>query len=144
MNRAASDRYRGTERAQAIRRAWYEKNRTRLIQKATRHKKRNVEHSRALARAYYSRNKEDFPARTAFRRARKKAATPCWADQLAIKAIYAEAIRLTKETGVKHHVDHIVPLKHELVCGLHCEANLRVITATENFSKNNRYWPGMP
>jgi hypothetical protein len=57
---------------------------------------------------------------------------------------YAESSRLTLETGIAHEVDHIVPLLSGLVCGLHCEANLQVITAFENQSKNNRFWPDMP
>jgi hypothetical protein len=40
-------------------------------------------------------------------------------------------------------VDHIVPLVHPRVCGLHCEHNLAVITETENLAKSNHYWPDM-
>lgn len=80
--------------------------------------------------------------------ARRKAnmllATPKWADAEKIDAIYAEAARLTRETGIEHHVDHVVPLKSKLVCGLHWEGNMRVITRAENLTKNNRYWPDMP
>jgi hypothetical protein len=66
-------------------------------------------------------------------------ATPPWADFRAIRAIYREADRLTEATGVKHHVDHIVPLNHPRVCGLHNEFNLRPIPAGPNMSKGN-YW----
>jgi 5-methylcytosine-specific restriction endonuclease McrA len=45
---------------------------------------------------------------------------------------------------VKHEVDHIVPLKSPLVCGLHVEHNLQVIPATQNRRKHNRVWPDMP
>ena len=65
--------------------------------------------------------------------------TPAWADKDAIKQIYAEAKRLTEETGVKYHVDHIVPLRHPLVCGLHVKENLRIVTANENFNKSNYF-----
>lgn len=46
--------------------------------------------------------------------------------------IYAERIRLTKETGVVHHVDHIIPLA---AGGLHEASNLQVLTAEENTAK---------
>lgn len=38
-------------------------------------------------------------------------------------------------------IDHIIPLKHPNICGLHCPANLRVISASENSSKQNK-WDG--
>ena len=47
---------------------------------------------------------------------------------------YAEARRLSKETGVLHHVDHIVPLAKG---GLHCQTNLQVLTAVENIQKGD-------
>jgi hypothetical protein len=46
--------------------------------------------------------------------------------------LYAEARRLTRETGVVHHVDHIIPL---LAGGLHCASNLQVLSAQENLRK---------
>lgn len=113
----------------------------------------NREYERARTLAAYHADKERGSARSrawrqtkphlnaakeAKRRASKVTATPSWADLTAIKAIYEEASRLSDETGVKMHVDHIVPLAGETVCGLHCEANLRIVPADENLSKSNR------
>lgn len=78
----------------------------------------------------------------AHRRALKTKATPPWLtdrDHDAIKAIYADAQSLSDETGVQHQVDHIVPLKHPLVCGLHIPANLQVLTSHDNNAKNNSF-----
>lgn len=66
-------------------------------------------------------------------------ASPAWRDRKAIKAIYAEAKRKTKETGIVHHVDHIYPLQGEMACGLHVHWNLRVIPAAENCSKGSDF-----
>lgn len=66
-------------------------------------------------------------------------ATPSWADQDAILAIYDDAARLTIETGEKHHVDHVIPLHGKNVCGLHVAENLEAIPARENVRKGNRW-----
>lgn len=78
-------------------------------------------------------------AYTAKRRAAKLRATPSWANAAAIKTIYEEAKRLSILTGIPHHVDHIIPLQGSLVCGLHVENNLQILTASENSRKKNRF-----
>lgn len=71
------------------------------------------------------------------RRAAEIQALPAWADLASIAAIYKQA------QGLNMTVDHAVPLLSEFVCGLHCEANLQILTASENSRKNNRHWPDM-
>lgn len=81
---------------------------------------------------------------TRLRQIAKLKATPAWADLEAIMLVYKTAAELSKTTGVKHHVDHIVPLRSQLVCGLHWEGNLQILTAAENIQKGNKHWPDMP
>jgi hypothetical protein len=83
-------------------------------------------------------------AKVASRRRLVLLATPKWAKCDSILAFYEEAQVVSAATGVVHHVDHIVPLTSKYVCGLHCEANLRVLPGAENISKSNRKWPDMP
>ncbi len=64
-----------------------------------------------------------------------------WADSEAVRAIYAEARRISRETGVPHHVDHIIPLQGEYVSGLHVDTNLRIVEGAENLRKGNRHEP---
>lgn len=73
------------------------------------------------------------------RRAAELRARPRWVNAQAIAVVYREAVDLTAKTGEPHHVDHIVPLRHPLVCGLHVPWNLQAIPARENLSKNNRF-----
>jgi len=40
-------------------------------------------------------------------------------------------------TGMKWHIDHIVPLFHKDACGLHVAANLQVVPAWWNHKKRN-------
>ena len=62
-------------------------------------------------------------------------ATPKFANKQKIKEIYKRCREITLETGIQHHVDHIIPIKSTIVCGLHTETNLRIVTATENLTR---------
>lgn len=68
----------------------------------------------------------------------KRMAMPVWADRDAIADFYKLARSASSLTGIQHHVDHIIPLQGELVCGLHVHWNLQVLTASENTAKKNR------
>lgn len=71
-------------------------------------------------------------------------AWPDWcASHPGFKRIYDEAKRQRK-LGRDVHIDHIVPICSDLVCGLHVPWNLQVLPAGPNMAKNNRFWPGSP
>ena len=78
-------------------------------------------------------------ANHAKRRAAKLQRTVSWANPEAIKAIYAECVQLTIDTGIAHHVDHRIPLQGKTVSGFHHEDNLQILTASENCSKSNKF-----
>lgn len=44
-----------------------------------------------------------------------------------------------KNCPINFHVDHIIPLKHPLVSGLHVLANLQYLDAIENIKKANKF-----
>lgn len=71
-------------------------------------------------------------------------ATPSWANPFFIEEAYHLAKLRSEMTGFAWHVDHVVPLKSRIVCGLHVEHNLAVVPAPYNLSKGNRHWPDMP
>jgi 5-methylcytosine-specific restriction endonuclease McrA len=74
-------------------------------------------------------------AKTYRYRTRKISQMPIDADHEKINSFYFQAEKLTEETGVVHHVDHIIPLSKG---GLHHQDNLQVLTATENIKKGNK------
>lgn len=93
----------------------------------------------------YARAKPEVEVEKSVRRKRaKNSATPAWSNRKRVLEIYSMCRRMSKITGIRHHVDHIVPLISKTVCGLHNEFNLRVVTATENLRKHNRNWPDKP
>ncbi len=105
---------------------------------------RNADARRNQAVVWRSFNKEKVTAYSAKRRASKLNATPSWANDFFIKEAYALARLRTKIFGFKWHVDHIVPLNSDIVCGLHVEHNLQVIPGASNLAKSNRHWPNQP
>lgn len=98
---------------------------------------RHPEREVARHALYYKNNKSKFAAQVRKRQADKIKATPAWANLKEIEKFYELRIKLTAETGVKHHVDHIIPLRGKYVCGLHVHTNLQVIPAEVNLSKSN-------
>lgn len=106
---------------------------------------RNSEAIKARVRERAERLREELKpvnaARAMRRIVKKRSATPPWADEVAIRAFYLEAARLTKETGVEHQVDHVIPLQGKTVTGLHVHTNLQVLPKAANQSKGNR-WGG--
>lgn len=68
--------------------------------------------------------------------------TPKWLTEEQHKEIqnfYKQCKIKEIETGRKHNVDHIIPLRGKTVSGLHVPWNLAVILAKENFRKSNKY-----
>lgn len=117
---------------------WYSENKEKRSDDFRKWLSENKEHRRESYTQWARDNKHIVRAISARKHAAKLKATPSWANQEAIRKIYAEAVRLTQETGVRHEVDHIYPLQGKTVCGLHCETNLRVITKVENIRKHNK------
>lgn len=82
------------------------------------------DHKRAVLNSIYAR-----------RRCRMRDAFDETANQQKISDIYCEAKIISKETGIPHEVDHIIPISKG---GKHHEDNLQIITMSENRKKRNK------
>lgn len=123
------------------RRASYAKYRREKLDRARSNEQayrdRNRDACNLRIREWKRENKHAVVAHAGKRRAAELNAVPLWADFSAIANIYRQA----KVRGLS--VDHIVPLISRVVCGLHCEANMQLLTVRENSKKSNRHWPDM-
>lgn len=138
-------------------RLYRERHRDRLLEKKRSDYAANRERHLAGSRASYAENPDQAKARALQwklnnrakhnagcmeRHARKLCATPPWLnddDRWMISEAYELAKLREVVTGGRWHVDHVVPLRSKLVCGLHVPWNLAVIPAWLNCSKRNRF-----
>jgi hypothetical protein len=133
-------------------------NKEKLEEHRKEYYKENKENYKKYYKEYYRKNRESLieyqllyrnenrgisNSWKAYYRAAKLKATPNWANKEKIKNFYKESAKLTKETGILHTVDHIIPLRNPLVCGLHVENNLQILVVSENCSKSNKFEPYM-
>lgn len=126
---------------------WRANNKEKAATKNLAWQKANPKKVAANSSAWRKAHPEKVTAIAASRNARKLQATPAWnteLDGLVFSEAYALAKARAKSTGIKWHVDHIVPLRSKLVCGLHTPSNIQVLPAVDNIKKGNRYWPNMP
>jgi len=120
----------------------YQENRNVILETKKKYHQENRDAIAEAKKAWRKENPELASAHAASRRARKKQAQPPWLTEEhinQIKAEYKNSKRMKKLTGIEHHVDHIVPLKGENVCGLHVPWNLQVIPAKHNLEKHNHF-----
>lgn len=126
---------------------WRDANMDKHKVSAKRWKTNNQERQNAYERARYAAS-QDMRVKAAERCRRyqisKRMATPKWADIRAMRVLYAKAQEWERLTGVEWHVDHVVPITSDIVCGLHTWDNLQVLVGGVNLSKLNRAWPDMP
>jgi hypothetical protein len=150
---------------------WYSKNKDRYRKSNKKWADKNKEHLRIKTKKYAEKNKDKIkeyriknrerilqkarewqinnPAKcvrnVSARRAAKIKCTPKWLNESQKNQIfefYQFAKVQTERTGIKHEVDHIIPIKGHNVSGLHVPWNLQVISAEQNRRKSNKLEQG--
>jgi hypothetical protein len=121
--------------------AYYAANRAdRLAQEKARYAAQ-ADSRREAAKRYRQQNASMVRVWNNARRAACRQAMPVWADRDVMASLYALAAIYSDVIGEKCHVDHVIPLKGREVCGLHCEANMQVLPASENLRKGRSVAP---
>jgi hypothetical protein len=147
--RARQKRYyeKNREKALAASKKWNQENKDKMCEASMRayNKLRLDEDFKKLqaqkTREWAKNNQDKVLEQSARKRASKLKRIPGWViqeDLDQIRLLYKKAREISFETGVKHHVDHIIPLRGKSVSGLHVLSNLRIVTAKENMEKSNK------
>lgn len=101
----------------------------------------NPEKSSLYTKKYVRRNLGKRNLWTSNYRQAKDKRIPKWLNQahlFEIECVYNYCTAL-RQIGLDYHVDHIVPLRGEIVSGMHVPWNLQVIPKLKNLEKGNRY-----
>ena len=122
-------REKNPEKGKKYSKKWREKNREQTEKYSKEWREKNPDYHKEWTKN----NRGKINAKNSKRRAAKLQAMPSWANKKTIAMIYIIADICNKT------VDHIVPLQSSVVCGLHWEANLQLLTRQENNSKYNKH-----
>ena len=119
------------ERVNVRAKKWYKENKYSFTEEQKQNK-------RGAGKRYRKRHSDRICAKNRKRYAAKLNATPAWADKVAIEYVYYAAKIIGGVYGSKPHVDHVIPLKGETVCGLHVHNNLQLLAPLDNLKKSNK------
>jgi len=120
------------EKIRVAKRNWYLKNKERIgkrqleLQRERRKRKKIYRRPRGYGNPYRR-------EKTAFYRIKRYTGVPKWVNRKELLDFYSKC-------PLGYAVDHIVPIRHKMVCGLHVPWNLQYLPESENAAKGNHYF----
>lgn len=128
------------EKVKAYQKKYYHNNKEKRDTALKAWAKNNPERYKESQRAWAKENRAVFNQASARYRAKMLQAAPPWLDWKVIWKIYSRSANHNKaHPNDKWQVDHIIPLNHPEVCGLHVPWNLQTIPVADNQRKGNRW-----
>lgn len=122
---------------------WRAKNRDHINKYKVKNQRSNKKATYARIKKYHctEKGKLSLALHRDIYRARTKEASLKMYDAKAMADIYRSCKLLTRTTGIKYEVDHIIPIVHEKVSGLHVSWNMQIMKKEENRKKSNKLDP---
>lgn len=121
---------------------WREANQDKKLAHRKAEYAKNAIQAKEAAKTYRKENPAKINAWSRKHQLAKLQRTPKWLtefDLLRIECFYSVATMRNKNDSQEWQVDHIIPLQGKMVSGLHVPTNLRVIPASENRAKSNKF-----
>ena len=133
MQESARKNYYANQEARVAQVALY-RNAKKSFIKERRKEEFGSDEYRHQRKAYMQEYRDRFPEKIAQNRLKRRyqqaQATPSWygeLDAFVMQEAYALAKEREETTGIKWEVDHLIPLRAKLACGLHSANNVQVV-----------------
>lgn len=125
----------------SYKREYYATYKEELNKECSERQRQKPEATRARIKKYKSTDKGKLQsqAQRNARRKREKLASLDRAFHKEVLKVYLQCKNISKTTNILYEVDHIIPISHPDVCGLHVPWNLQIIPQAENRAKGNTF-----
>jgi 5-methylcytosine-specific restriction endonuclease McrA len=132
-------RDRNKENISKLKKRHYLKRKSHILAKQKRYQDANREKYLEYQRLIYKNNRSEYIARARARQSKLGLATLSSVFKDKCNEIYKQCSIQSKVDGIEYQVDHIIPLNHPDICGLHVPWNLQILSKEYNKRKKNKF-----